>query len=258
MNLIIDAGNTKIKWAVYQGDQLLKKHIVGVWDDLDLLALLSSFPDISSCILSSTRAEWMQLEEVMASNSISFFRLNHLMALPIQMAYNTPETLGLDRIAGAAGAHIAFPGENVLIIDVGTAITYDLLSSEGVFLGGNISPGVEIRFRGLNRYTDNLPLVKFNEKFDLNRVDLLGSSTKGAIERGVLSGILYEITGHINSLINKYNELRVILTGGGAEYFVKKLKKTIFVDPNLVLKGLNHILEHQSGTGMGDENNYDS
>lgn len=258
MNLIIDAGNTKIKWAVYQNGQLLEKQIGSVWDDFDLSVLLSSFPEISKCMLSSTRAEWPQLESVMQAHSISLFRLNHQMSLPIRLVYDTPETLGLDRIAGAAGAQHTFPGENVLIIDAGTAITYDVLSSEGLFLGGNISPGIEIRFRSLNRYTDNLPLVEFNEKFDLDRVDLLGSSTEGAIQAGVQNGILYEITSYINTLINKYNGLRVILTGGTAEYFVKKLKKTIFVDPNLVLKGLNHILEHQTGLRLGDENNYGS
>lgn len=258
MNLIIDAGNTKIKWAVYQNGQLLDKQIGSAWDDIDLPVLLSSFPDISNCMISSTRSEWIHLEEVMQSYSISLFRLSHLIPLPIQMTYNPPQTLGLDRIAGAAGAQLTFPDENVLIIDVGTAITYDLLSSEGLFLGGNISPGLEIRYRSLNRYTDNLPLLDYNEKFDVSELDLLGSSTEEAINAGVYNGILYEITGYINTLINKYNGLRVILTGGTAEYFVEKLKNPIFVDPNLVLKGLNHILEFQKGHRVDDENNYDN
>ena len=252
MNLIIDAGNTKIKWAVFQEGRILEKKIGNVWEDLEISELLRSFPGISTCMLSSTRDEWPQLEQLMQINSISFYRLSHQIPLPIQLSYKTPGTLGLDRIAGAAGAQVAFPGEPALIIDMGTAITYDFLSSEGLFMGGNISPGMEIRFSSLQRYTDNLPLVEFNDK-----VDLLGTSTEEAIQAGVQNGILYEITSYINTLINKYNGLRVILTGGTSEYFVKKLKKTIFVDPNLVLKGLNHILEHQKGLRMGDENNYD-
>jgi len=252
MNLIIDAGNTKIKWAVFQEGRILKKQVGNIWEDLKIAELLRSFPGISSCMLSSTREEWPGLEKLMLNYSISFFRLSHQIPLPIQLSYKTPETLGLDRIAGAAGAQVDFPGEPALIIDMGTAITYDFLSSEGLFMGGNISPGMEIRFRSLQRYTDNLPLVEFNDK-----VDLLGTSTEEAIQAGVQNGILYEITSYINTLINKYNGLRVILTGGASEYFVKKLKKTIFVDPNLVLKGLNHILEHQKGLRLGDENNYD-
>lgn len=246
MNLIIDAGNTKIKWAVFHDDQILEKYDGNNWEELDLSGLMKNYPGISACLLSSTRSGSTQLEEEMYLHKVSFFHLNHEMILPIGMEYKTPDTLGLDRIAGAAGAHAIYPGQDVLIIDMGTAITYDFLSSEGNFIGGNISPGMEIRFKSLQRYTDNLPLVKYQ-----NQVDLLGSSTEGAIQAGIQNGILYEIEGYINALINKYNGLRVILTGGTAEYFVTKLKKTIFVDPNLVLKGLNHILEYQKSLQTG-------
>ncbi len=246
MNLIIDAGNTKIKWAVFKEGQIVEKLAVSSWDDLEISVILKRYPDISTCILSSTRTEWPMMQHVMQLYSVSFYRLSHHLSLPIQLMYDTPETLGLDRIAGVAGAQVSFPGEPVLIIDMGTAITFDLLSSEGQFLGGNISPGMEIRFRSLQRYTDNLPLVQFNDQ-----IEMLGASTVEAIQAGVQNGILFEIESYINALINKYNGLRVILTGGASEYFVKKLKKTIFVDPNLVLKGLNHILEYQRKAQVG-------
>lgn len=246
MNLIIDAGNTKIKWAVFQDSRILEQYEGKIWEDLELSGLMKKYPDITSCMLSSTRTEWLQLEKVLKLYSVSFFRLNHQMDLPIGMEYKTPETLGLDRIAGAAGAMALYPDQTVLIIDMGTAITFDLLSAEGKFLGGNISPGMEIRFQSLHRYTDNLPLVKYN-----SQVDLIGSSTEEAIQAGVQNGILYEIESYINTLINKYNGLTVILTGGASEFFVRKLKKTIFVNPNLVLEGLNHILEYQKGHQVG-------
>ncbi len=257
MNLIIDAGNTKIKWAVFQNGQLVEKLISNTWEDIEVSALLKRFPEISRCILSSTRVEWQRLEDIMQIYSISFFHLNQYTPLPIRISYKTPETLGFDRIAGVAGAQVAFPGEPVLVIDMGTAITYDFLSSEGLYSGGNISPGLEIRFRSLHRYTDNLPLVDFHEKFNLDQIDAFGTSTEEAIQAGVLNGILYEIRSYINTLLNKYNGVRVLLTGGSSEYFVEKLKKTIFVDPNLVLNGLNHILEYQKGFNVGDEKNYD-
>lgn len=240
MNLIIDAGNTKIKWAVFDQGPILDKGSCSLWDDLNVPHLVDLFPQISCCILSSTRSEWAPLESILEQFSIGFYKLDRNWKLPLQIDYLTPGSLGLDRIAGAAGALVTFPGEPVLIIDMGTAITFDFLDAQGVFRGGNISPGMEIRFQSLQRYTDNLPLVEFNDQ-----VAWLGKSTAEAIQAGVQNGILYEIESYINTLINKYNGLRVILTGGASEYFVKKLKKTIFVDPNLVLKGLNHILEYR-------------
>ena len=201
---------------------------------------------IDACIMSSTRKVWPGLKKILDDRNILFVLLKHTLDLPLKLAYQTPETLGLDRIAAAAGAIAVFPGQAVLVVDMGTAITFDFVDASGVFLGGNISPGMDIRFKALERFTDNLPLVGFDED-----VDFFGRSTEEAISAGVQAGIYFEVIGYINTLKNKYNGLKIILTGGGAQYFVKKLKKTIFVDPNLVLKGLNIILDYQRGLQTG-------
>ena len=128
----------------------------------------------------------------------------------------------------------------VLIIDLGTAITFDLVTENSEFIGGNISPGMQLRFKALGHFTEDLPLVSPS-----GNIPLLGQSTKEAIQTGVQRGVIYEIDAYINTLINKYYGLRTILTGGDASFFVKNLKNTIFVVPDLVLDGLNIILEYQ-------------
>lgn len=241
MNLVVDAGNTQIKWALFQSTDLTEQGTVKSWEELACEPWKRRVSELHGCLISSTRKIPADLDMLLSEQEIPVYHLHHLLPLPIQLAYHTPETLGLDRIAAATGALALYPDEDILIIDMGTAITFDLLTADTVFQGGNISPGMEIRFRGLNRYTDHLPLVKPGEW-----IDDPAKSTIDAIRSGVQSGILYEVIGYINSLKNKYNELRVILTGGDAEFFVKKLKKTIFVNPNLVLHGLNEILEYQN------------
>lgn len=240
MNLIIDAGNTQIKWALFGNGGILLKGNVKQWGDLTDGEWTSQVGQIDHCMISSTRKTDEGFKTWLREHGVEVWFMRHDLVFPFIVDYHTPETIGLDRIAGIAGARARFPGDSVLVIDLGTAITYDLLTANGVFVGGNISPGMRIRFESLNRFTDNLPLVSPDEE-----VPELGKSTLEAIRSGVQTGILFEIIAYINSLKNKYNELRVILTGGDAEFFVKKLKKTIFVDPNLVLNGLNHILEYQ-------------
>ena len=123
---------------------------------------------------------------------------------------------------------------------MGTAITLDLVNEKSEYLGGNISPGMHLRFRALGQFTEDLPTV-----YPSSHIPLLGQTTTEALQAGVQYGIIYELNAYINTLINKYNGLRVILTGGDASFFVKNLKNTIFVVPNLVMDGLNQILEYQ-------------
>ena len=146
--------------------------------------------------------------------------------------YGTPHTLGADRIYASVGAHSLFPGKDCVIIDFGTAITFDFLTSRGEFLGGNISPGLDTRFRALNHFTGKLPLL---ERVD--SVELVGNSTTGAMESGVILGTLFEIEGYIRN----YPGYNFIFTGGDAIFFAEKLKSPIFVVCNLVLMGLSQI-----------------
>lgn len=240
MNLIIDAGNTQIKWALFENGAMKHRGAETDWSGLLQAMHDPGMMQVEQAILSSTRTLSTAVLDYLKQQGTKIWYMKPDLDLPFVLDYHTPETIGVDRLAAIAGAQAKWPGETVLVVDLGTAITFDLITNGQLFVGGNISPGMNIRFQSLSRFTDNLPLVEAADE-----VPELGKSTTDAIRSGVQTGILFEITAYINSLKNKYNEVRVILTGGDAEFFVKKLKKTIFVDPNLVLKGLNHILEHQ-------------
>jgi type III pantothenate kinase len=159
--------------------------------------------------------------------------------LPIEVHYQTPETLGNDRIAAATGANFLRPDRDVLIIDAGTAITYEIVEASGVYIGGNISPGMTTRFRALHRFTEKLPLVREPEQ-----ISWLGTTTETAIQAGVVNGIIYEMDGYIHDVRKKYPDVFVFLTGGHSFYFERRLKNSIFAAINLVLVGLNRILEY--------------
>ena len=168
-----------------------------------------------------------------------FIDLNEYTNIPIKNLYDSKSTLGKDRLAAVIGANNFYPKSNVLVIDMGTAITFDFINKKDQYLGGSISPGLEMRFSALNHFTGKLPLLKKNEKFSL-----IGSNTESAIISGVQNGIIFEIDSYINNIKKEYEDLKTILTGGDAIFFDKKLKNTIFVDLNLNFIGLNTILEY--------------
>jgi type III pantothenate kinase len=241
MNFVIDAGNTLIKTAVYNQTGMVMVETHRGWPADGIVSTINRFPDIRSCLICATREIPVWLPELMRGNNIRYHELTHLLPLPIRIGYETPETLGNDRIAAAAGAASLFPGRNVVAIDAGTALTIDLISDKGYFIGGNISPGMRMRFSSLHQQTYSLPEVEPAEE-----VPVIGKNTREAILAGVVNGIIYEIDNSINSLKNKYNDLQVILTGGDAPYLSGRLKNTIFVEENLVLNGLNAILRNFS------------
>jgi type III pantothenate kinase len=207
------------------------------WTTESITGIMDRNPGIQSCLICSTREVPGWLSELILSMHISYHELTHRIPLPITIGYETPETLGHDRIASAAGAAALYPGWNVLAIDAGTALTIDLITDTGLFAGGNISPGLRMRFSSLHRQTFSLPEIEPSDE-----VPLIGRNTREAILAGVVNGITYEIDNSINSLKNKYNDLQVIITGGDARYLAGRLKNVIFVEENLVLSGLNAIL----------------
>ena len=245
MNLTIDIGNTRTKIAVFQGDELLHQ---AVWDELtvDALKELAYNQKVEKIILSSVSK---QSEEVMAflKGHFAFLELMTDTPLPIRIRYKTPTTLGKDRVAAAVGAFHLFSGENCLVIDAGTCITLDLVSAEGEFLGGNISPGIEMRLKAMHHFTARLPLVARMGELP----DELGDSTENAIRNGGELGALLEVEGFIHRCEKKYRPLRVVLTGGDADFFVKHAKTKIFAHQNLVLIGLNQILQHNAKLSEG-------
>jgi type III pantothenate kinase len=196
---------------------------------------------LNQAILSSVKPVDEELIRFLSQNFQLFIELDQHTPLPIENLYKTPETLGKDRIAAAVGANELFPGQNVLIIDAGTAITYDMVSEKNEFLGGNISPGLQMRFKALNQFTGKLPLINYSDEFQL-----IGRNTEDAIRAGVQNGILYEIERTIETFNRNYENLQIVMTGGDSIFFDKKLNYSIFVHFNLTLIGLNRILEHNA------------
>lgn len=238
MNIVIDSGNSLIKMAVCEkGKIICKKTLESIVID-DIKAIFSEYPEIKTGILSAVNIFPENLLEFLKKTLESFIELDESTFLPIENQYKSPKTLGKDRLAGVVGACNIFPGFDVLVADLGTAITFDFINFKRQYLGGNISPGLATRFKALNYFTQKLPLLDSSEQFNL-----LGDSTESAIVSGVQNGIVFEIDGYIDLLKKKYSRMKVILTGGDAIFFEKRLKNNIFAEPELVILGLNHILE---------------
>ena len=243
MNLVVDVGNTLIKLAVFNGNnQVFKKTVLKTDFDKALDFLYEEFGTIEKAMLSvvgtfsdKSRAK---LEKRMKVHFIS-----PSTKLPFANKYTTPETLGFDRIALVSAAASQFPNKNVLIIDVGTCITYDIINNEGHYLGGAISPGIDMRYKALNYFTEKLPLLDANLPHKLT-----GNSTQTSIHSGIINGVSFEIDGIITAYKQENQDLTVILTGGNAHFLRDRLKNSIFANPNFLLEGLNFLLEFNQNT----------
>jgi type III pantothenate kinase len=239
MNLIIDIGNTNTKYSFFENNLQLFSEVSSEPSINHLRGMLNNYPLTDTCILAATGHIPEGYIEALTKLVPRFMEFNHKTNLPFISRYRSPETVGLDRLAGVAGAYSLYKGENVLIIDTGTAITFDLKNDKDEYLGGNISPGLNMRFKSLNAQTKSLPLIAPSDNFGL-----IGTNTQEAILNGVINGILFEIEGMIGTLSKNYTNLTVLLTGGDTHFFDNKLKKTIFVVQNLVSIGLNTILNY--------------
>ena len=236
-NLVIDSGNTLTKLAVFNKNQLV--YLVKSSDKELFVNLENLFQlyNICNCISSSVSDEDFIFLKKNYPN-LNFIELNYKLNLPFNNKYSTPQTLGVDRIALAAAGSKNYKGKNVFIIDAGSCITYDFLNSNNEYLGGSISPGIQMRYQSLNSFTAKLPLL--NKEFPIS---IIGDSTNSSIHSGICLGVVKEIEGVINEFSNIYQDLVVLLTGGDAIFLSKRLKNSIFVDQNFVLKGLNYILD---------------
>ena len=240
MNLILDFGNTRAKVAKVKHGKVVDIEAFG-YEQTEAIAKFTRTEEAYSGIIVGSVKDLADPQLVAIINALPQkpLILNHKTPIPIRNGYQTPETLGLDRLAAAAGAYNIYPNRNVLVIDIGTAITYDLINSHGVYLGGNISPGVNLRLHALHTFTSKLPLVEANFS-----TPLFGKNTVEAIQAGVFLGIVAEIDGMIERFSTIYSNLTVILTGGDANNFAKNVKNPIFVNLNIVIEGLNSILEY--------------
>ncbi|HAN20042.1 MAG: hypothetical protein A2X13_07240 [Bacteroidetes bacterium GWC2_33_15] len=238
MNLTIDIGNTRCKYAIIEKSDIIEVRIESDISLEHIREIVNNYPRVSKAILSTVRQIDFLIISQLESMFDAFVLLTEDTKIPIENLYKTKNTLGKDRLAAVVGANNIFPNTNVLVIDLGTAITYDFINENNQFMGGNISPGLEMRYKALHHFTRQLPLLEKENEFDL-----IADHTKGAIISGVQNGIIFEIEGYINLFNQKFDELIIILSGGDANFFDKKLKNTIFVNSNLNLIGLNRILE---------------
>lgn len=237
-NLVIDIGNTRIKVAVFDLGQLIVTFPTEELRSKHLQILKNDYPAIDRVIVSSVREHDAWLLKSLKKIFTSVIELNHSTPLPIKNCYDTPETLGKDRIAAAVGANQLYPNNNLMIIDAGTAITYDHVNEKNEYLGGFITPGLRMRFNALHQYTSKLPLLnpEFFEAYS-------GLNTYESIQGGIQYGLEGEIQRMVSIFNSNGKDFKIILTGGDANYFEKLVKSYKFVALELTLIGLNRILE---------------
>ena len=243
MELILDIGNTRIKYATFSNGVLENK---GYCSDVELEGVVNTYVGlVKGMLVSSVKPLSKERERAFEKMSSNVLFLNSKLKMPFINDYETPQTVGSDRLALAAGGLLAFPKKAVLIIDIGTCMTFDFVSEKGNYIGGAISPGLQMRFKALHKFTGKLPLVIVGEP-----KDLVGRNTIESILSGVVNGMEAEIDGIIDAYKLRYPQVKIILTGGDMAFFDKKLKNSIFADADTLLKGMHFILEHNS-----DENN---
>ena len=241
MNLIIDAGNSFIKIALINSNEFIEtvSEKITEWETaLDKIILGKK---IDKIIFSTVSIQHEALN-LKLSTIATTIQLNEQLKFPINIKYKSKNTLGTDRLCSTIGALSMFGTGNLLVIDCGSCITYNFLEAGIDYIGGSISPGIDLRFKALHAFTKNLPLIENNK----NKPYLIGEDTKSSIESGVLNGALLEMDGVIEQYKLKWETLKVVLTGGNYTFFANNLKNTTFAHPNLVLIGLNDILEFNS------------
>lgn len=237
MDLAIDIGNTRIKYGLFEQGQLVKQGRVQGDDQLVSRLQPRSIRHLIGASVAQPAAEVL----ARLPHTGRLLVLNPSTPLPVRNLYQTPQTLGADRLAGVIGASYLFPGQDCLVIDAGTCITYDLVDKESRYHGGSISPGIDMKFKALHTFTGRLPLTERTEESVFT-----GQNTRESIQSGVLIGTVAEVEGFISLYRQRYPSLTTVLCGGDASFFDTKLKAPIFVIPELVLIGLYRILEHNA------------
>ena len=240
MNLSIDLGNTYAKTGLFSEGKLVETNWKLTYPELvDYVQTIHP----QRIMVSSVSYSEEQLKDEFSKITAEIYFLKSTTPVPLTKLYDMPETLGADRVAAAVGAKVLNPQNNCLVIDMGTCITYDLVDAEDNFHGGIISPGVRMRFKAMNTFTKRLPLLEPDGIHD-GIPELIGKNTKHAMQSGVMNGLLAEIDGLIEAYLKVLTNINVIFCGGDASYFANHIKYPNFVVPELVLIGLNRILEY--------------
>jgi type III pantothenate kinase len=237
-DIVIDVGNTRMKVALYVNERL--DGVLSFSNQaLKHVEKLLESSGASRCIMSTVKAINPSLYKLLDSR-LDMLVMDAHTKVPIAVGYDTPETLGSDRLANAVGAAKLYPGQNVLVVDFGTCIKYDLVNAEGVFCGGAIAPGIAMRFKSMSKMTGKLPHIK---QWSNGDAVWPGKSTHGSMVAGVVQGIQAEMAQYINTASDVYGNLTVISTGGDFVFFEKAFKNIIFAHPYLTLEGLHEILK---------------
>lgn len=235
MNIAVDYGNTTAKVGIFEHGRLGRKLLFHRAEEL------KSFIETGEAEHLIVSSVSHPAEEVVSWSGANGMKvaLTFRTPLPVRIAYATPDTLGVDRIAAVCGALELFPGKDCLVIDAGTCITYEFLDGGATYHGGGISPGITMRFEAMHRYTSRLPLVHA-----AHQVSLVGSSTDTSMQSGVMNGVRAEVDGIIQKYRNKYPDIQCVLCGGDSLYFENQLAPGVVISPDLVLIGLNKILTY--------------
>lgn len=232
MQGIVDAGNTQIKAAIFDGNQMVNNAVFKEFN-----TQLSAFFEANS-VKNVFVSSVIDIPQAFLNHtSFTVKTLNAQRILPLTNKYNSPFTLGNDRLANACGAFVANNHAGpVLSIDLGTCIKFDFVDANGQYLGGSISPGFQMRLKALNHFTQKLPLVEVGQM-----PNLIGTTTNESIASGVANAIVAEINGFVEQYKQQFPSLKVFLTGGDAAFFLNSLKNNIFAFPLLTMHGLNAI-----------------
>jgi len=235
MELTIDIGNTLSKAALFEHNKIIKKVALGSNLTASLRQLFSKYP-VNAAIVSSVRKYPTGAVKLLESRT-KLIQLSHTTKIPLKNRYRSA-TLGTDRIAAACGAAYLFPRKDLLVIDAGTCITYDVVTRQGIFQGGSISPGLQMRFDALHHFTGKLPSLRAGKFTSLPAI-----TTENSMISGVQQGIVFEIEGFIRHYQKKYGAVTVVMGGGDAELFAGRIKSSIFAAPDLIHLGLYTILK---------------
>jgi len=240
MILTVDVGNSRIKAAVFEGDILLEPFVFKKEElQKNIQNILKNFTNTTHLVVASVgnveKQAFLEFEKDIAVHFVSPGD-----QFPFANEYETPLTLGIDRMVLAAGATLQFPGKNRLVIDAGTCVTFDFINDSNEYLGGAITPGLQLRYKSLHDFTANLPLLALESP-----KNIIGNSTAESIHSGVVNGLVYEIDGFIDEYRALYSNFIIILTGGDTDFLAKRLKNTIFANSNFLLESLNQTFQYK-------------
>jgi type III pantothenate kinase len=240
MILAVDVGNTRIKAAVFEGNTLLESFVfLKTTLEKSIQNILEKYKKTTHLVVASV-SDVEKQAFIGFKDVVNIHFVSQTDSFPFVNCYETPQTLGIDRMVLAAGATLQYPNQNRLVIDAGTCVTYDFIDENDNYLGGAISPGLRLRYESLHNFTAKLPLLTLEKP-----KHFIGNSTSESIHSGVVNGLVYEIDGFIDEIKGQYSKFIIILTGGDTVFLAKRLKNTIFANSNFLLESLNQTFQYK-------------